>query len=118
MPNGRGNRPPASPNSGAISAPTYCSEPYTVSSSTDPVRVMMYQPRIRILDLAGPGGQQIRQKLEAKAADRERGKDLGSAVAAAWVHRNGMAYISPPLVHSAFGPRSSFSELPLPTLRS
>ena len=33
-------------------------------------------------------------------------------------YRNGIAYISPPSVHSAFRPRSSFSGLSLPTLRS
>ena len=95
------------------------------------------------LHLAGPGGQQVGGKLEPETAHRERGENGRSAVAALLLHpigmpgsfgpgnprgrvspcdpgitRNGIAYISPPLVHSALGPRSSFSELALPTLRS
>jgi len=33
-------------------------------------------------------------------------------------YRNGAEYCRPPLVHSAFRPRSSFSGVPGPTLRS
>lgn len=37
-------RSPTIPSTGAISVPTYCSEAMTVSSSTEPVSTMMYQP--------------------------------------------------------------------------
>ena len=37
-------RSPIIPNIGAISVPTYCNDPNTVSSSTEPVSTMMYQP--------------------------------------------------------------------------
>ena len=42
----------------------------------------------------------------------------GGASSGAVPYRNGWAYIRPPLVHRPFRPRSSFSGVPGPTLRS
>ena len=41
-------RSATTPISGAISVPTNCSEPNTVSHSTEPVSTSTYQPRIRV----------------------------------------------------------------------
>src|SRR5580698_3295140 len=85
------SRSPAKPNMGAISVPTYCSEPYTVSSSTDPVAVRMYQPRIRfsiskpheVSRSAGNWNRKLRTPNGARTSDRllRPGWFIGEALA-------------------------------------
>ena len=118
-------RSPARPNIGAIRVPKYCSAPNSVSSSTEPVSTRMYQPRISssisiaqdVSRSAGHWKRKLRTSNGISKGERAM-RVLNIRRRSRRRYRNGIAYIRPPLVHSALGPRSSFRELALPTVRS
>mgnify|MGYP003693862875 CR=1 FL=1 len=58
------------------------------------------------------------QSRRPRGLDRPHQEDAVRAESSQPAQRNGIAYIRPPLIHSAFWPRSSLSGVFLPTLRS
>src|SRR5438128_1721275 len=82
------SRSPSTPNIGAKSVPSSCSEPKAVSSSTEPVCTITYQPRAEHLRVGGEQGEAL---VDDPSLDAERSNIAVPAEAseAAVLHERG-----------------------------